>query len=90
MCRTESKATTTWTVGELSACLPKVLHYRLRSSRYYVARNDALSFSAQTERHRTANVEENREKLEQELRKIYAETVPGKVDPKKVKRHAEM
>lgn len=77
-------------MGELSAALPRVLRRKLRSSRFYTARNDALTFSAQTERHRSANVDENRGKLEAELRRIYAETVPGETDPKKVKRHAEM
>lgn len=77
-------------MGELSSTLPKVLRRKLRESRYYTARNDSLTFSAQTERHRNANVEENREKLVQELRKIYADTVPGETDPEKVKRHAEM
>lgn len=77
-------------MGELSASLPKVLRRKLRESRYYTARSDSLTFSAQTERHRNMNVEENKEKLVQELRKIYEETVPGETDPEKVKRHAEM
>lgn len=49
-----------------------------------------MTFSAQTERDRNANLGENREKLIQELRKIYAETVPGETDPQKVKKHAEV
>lgn len=77
-------------MGELSRTLPKVLRRKLRESRYYTARNDSLTFSSQTERHRNANVDENREKLVQELRKIYEETVPGETDPEKVKKHAEM
>lgn len=77
-------------MGELSSSLPKVLRSKLRSSRYYTARNDSLTFSAQTERHRNANLDENKEKLVQELRKIYAETVPGETDPRKAKKHAEV
>ena len=88
--RTESKATTSWTVGELSASLPRVLRRKLRESRYYTARNDALTFSAQTERQRNRNMDENREKLVQELRRMYAETVPGETDEEKVKKHADM
>lgn len=49
-----------------------------------------MTFSAQTERHRNANLDENKEKLVQELRKIYAETVPGETDPRKAKKHAEV
>lgn len=77
-------------MGELSSSLPKVLRSKLRSSRYYTARNDSLMFSAQTERDRNANLDENREKLIQELKRIYAETVPGETDPRKVKKHAEV
>jgi peptidyl-tRNA hydrolase ICT1 len=89
-CRTESKATTSWTINELNGTLPKLLRAKLRSSRYYTARNDSLTFSAQTERQRSSNVDENKDKLVQELLKIYSETVPGDTDPRKIKKHAEM
>lgn len=88
--RTESKATTSWTISELNGMLPKLLRAKLRSSRYYTARNDSLTFSAQTERQRSSNVDENKDKLIQELLKIYSETVPGETDPQKIKKHAEM
>ncbi|SPO01177.1 uncharacterized protein DNG_03924 [Cephalotrichum gorgonifer] len=88
--KTESKATTAWSVAELSRSLPKLVRSKLRSSRFYTARTDSLTFSAQTERHRSANIDENKDKLVQELRRIYAETVPGETDPGKAKKHAEV
>ncbi len=87
--RTETKATTWWAVDELTDILPKPLHPKIRSSKYYTRRNDSLSIQAQTERSRTANAEENRQKLYEELVKMYQETVPGETDPaKKEKWHA--
>ncbi|PKS11209.1 hypothetical protein jhhlp_002970 [Lomentospora prolificans] len=88
--KTESKATTSWTIKELSASVPKLIQARLRSSRYYTARNDSLTFSAQTQRQRSSNVDENKNKLVQELLQIYTETVPGETDPQKVKKHSEI
>lgn len=75
--RTESKATTSWTVAELSSMLPKLLHSRIRESRYYSRGSDSLSFQAQTQRSRDANARENRKKLYEEIMKLYSETVPG-------------
>ncbi len=68
---------------ELAAVLPRLLHAGIRSSKYYSSRNDAISIQAQTERSRSANTEENREKLYDELVRIYRETVPGENDPAK-------
>ncbi len=65
--RTETKATTSWPVDELAAVLPRLLHAGIRSSKYYSSRNDAISIQAQTERSRSANTEENREKLYDEV-----------------------
>ena len=85
--RTESKATTSWSLEELSATLPKVLHSRLCSSAHYSKGNNTVSFQAQTSRSRNANAEENRRKLFDEIVRLYKETVPGEADPAKAKKH---
>lgn len=85
--RTESKATTSWTMDELAAVLPKVLHSKLCSSAYYSRGSNALSFQAQTQRNRNANAEENRRKLFEEILRVYEETIPGESSPDKAKKH---
>ncbi len=86
--RTETKATTSWTVTELTAVLPPLLHPRLRASRYYSSRNDCLSLQAQTQRSRSANAEENRQKLFDELVGMYGDAVPGETSADKQQKHA--
>lgn len=85
--RTETKATTVWPIHELTRSLPKLMHAGLRSSRFYTGGNDSLTFQAQTTRSRTANAEENLEKLVEELQRIYQMSVPGETSVKKVKKH---
>jgi len=70
--------------------LPKVLHSKLRSSAYYSKGSGAVSFQAQTQRSRNANVEENRRKLFEEIVRVYKETVPGESSPDKAKKHEAM
>ena len=81
MPRTESKATTRWTIAELAKVVPKLVHNELRSSKYYMRRDDCISVQAQTQRSRTANADENHEKLFEELQRIYSEIVPGESNP---------
>ncbi|KAI1187515.1 peptidyl-tRNA hydrolase domain-containing protein [Nemania serpens] len=85
--KTESKATSVWPVSELSKGLPKLMRSALRSSRYYSMRNDAITIQAQTQRSRTANTDENHQKLVEELRRIYQERVPSATSDEKVKKH---
>ncbi|KAI0123606.1 hypothetical protein BJ170DRAFT_639756 [Xylariales sp. AK1849] len=85
--KTESKATTVWAVSELAKGLPKLMHSGLRSSRYYTSRNDSITVQAQTQRSRSANTDENHEKLVDELQRIYRETVPGATSVKKMKKY---
>ncbi|KAI1325402.1 hypothetical protein F5Y16DRAFT_377927 [Xylariaceae sp. FL0255] len=85
--KTESKATTVWTIKELSDRLPKLVRDSLRSSRYYSMRNDSITIHAQTQRSRAANTSENYEKLIQEIRRIYSEKVPTATSEKKIKKH---
>lgn len=85
--RTESKATTVWSVEELSRSLPKLIRSSLRSSKYYSKRNDSITIQAQTQRSRSANTEENHLKLVEELRKIYKEKVPGSTSNETVKKY---
>ncbi|TLS24429.1 hypothetical protein PpBr36_08214 [Pyricularia pennisetigena] len=75
--RTESKATTTWSLDVLLPCLPKVLHSRLKQSKYYVKGTNSISMQAQTSRSRDVNTQENRNKLFEEIQNIYTATVPG-------------
>ncbi|KAI0454690.1 hypothetical protein F5B21DRAFT_504166 [Xylaria acuta] len=85
--KTESKATSVWPVEELSKGLPKLIRSALRSSRYYSMRNDSITIQAQTQRSRSANTEENRDKLVKELHRIYQEQVPAATSEKKIKKH---
>ncbi|KAI8627263.1 hypothetical protein F5Y19DRAFT_443738 [Xylariaceae sp. FL1651] len=85
--KTESKATTVWTVGELSKSLPRLMRSALRSSRHYSMRNDSITIQAQTQRSRSANTDENYQKLIEELHRIYEEQVPAATSDKKLKKH---
>lgn len=88
--RTETKAITTWSVAELTRCLPKLMHPLLRSSKHYVKNKDGLLFQAQTARDKNANAEENRSKLLQELQSMYSDAVPGDTGVDKKKKHAAL
>ena len=88
--RTETKAITTYSLKDLSSLMPKSLHPGLRSSKYYTANNDSLTFQAQTHRSRTANTDENRRKLMDEVTRIYSESVPAETSSEKKKKHGEM
>ena len=85
--RTETKATTTWPVPQLLSFLPKLLHTGVRESKYYSRRNDCLTIQAQTQRSRSANADDNRRKLFEELEDIYRRTVPGETSPQKAKKY---
>ncbi|GKT43268.1 uncharacterized protein ColSpa_03449 [Colletotrichum spaethianum] len=87
---TESKAVTVWPVKDLLPVLPKLLHRGIRESKYYTARSDSLTLQAQTHRQRDANTEENQQKLVDEVKRIFQETVPGETSPDKKKKHAEI
>ncbi|KAI0533102.1 peptidyl-tRNA hydrolase domain-containing protein [Xylaria digitata] len=88
--KTESKAISVWPVSELSKGLPKLMRSALRSSRYYSMRNDSITIQAQTQRSRTANTDENRQKLAEELHRIFCEQVPTATSEKKIKKHEEI
>ncbi|KAI5462302.1 hypothetical protein BGZ63DRAFT_354448 [Mariannaea sp. PMI_226] len=85
--KTETKAITTYSVTELIAILPKSLHSSIRKSKYYTSSSDSLAFQAQTSRSRTANAEENRTKLLEEVMRIYNEAVPSETSEEKKKKH---
>ncbi|RDA91292.1 hypothetical protein CP533_6317 [Ophiocordyceps camponoti-saundersi (nom. inval.)] len=88
--KTETKAVTAFSVKELLLMLPKSLHQGVRTSRYYTAANDSLTFHAQSQRSRTANAEENREKLMGELTRLYHDTIPGETSTEKRKKHEDI
>ncbi|CAK7272502.1 hypothetical protein SEPCBS57363_005163 [Sporothrix epigloea] len=79
--KTETKATTTWAVGELAGMVPLLIRPRLRMSRYYTKANDSFTIHAQEQRSRTANAEANRVKLYEELVALYEASVPGESRP---------
>lgn len=70
--------------------LPKSLHSSLRSSKYYTASNDSLTFHAQEHRSRNANTDENRAKLLDEVTRIYHANTPAATSEDKKKKHGEM
>ena len=71
----------------MTAFLPNLLHSRIRSSPYYTKRNDSVSFQAQAERSRSANADDNRQKLFDELVRLYREAVPGESSPDKKQKY---
>ncbi|KAI0179690.1 peptidyl-tRNA hydrolase domain-containing protein [Hypoxylon sp. FL1284] len=88
--KTESKATTVWSIEELSKSLPKLMRLALRTSRYYAKGNDSITIQAQTQRSRSANHEENHKKLVEELQKMYKQHVPQATSSEKVKKHEDL
>ncbi|KAH8903301.1 hypothetical protein BR93DRAFT_199481 [Coniochaeta sp. PMI_546] len=88
--KTETKAITSWPVSQLMAILPKMLHSGLRASKYYAERNDCISLQAQTSRSRTANAEENHQKLFEEIQRLYDEKVPSETSPEKRQKYAQL
>ena len=79
--KTETKATTSWSIGELMGVVPLLLRPGLRTSRYYAKATDSLTIQAQEQRSRTANAEANRAKLYAELVAMYEAAVPGESRP---------
>ncbi|KAK7210444.1 hypothetical protein V2G26_017622 [Clonostachys chloroleuca] len=88
--KTETKAVTAYPLKDLFAILPKVLHSALRSSRYYTANNDSLTFHAQTQRSRTLNAEDNGRKLMDEITRIYRENTPSETSEEKKQKYKEV
>ncbi|KAL7919298.1 hypothetical protein ACQKWADRAFT_207527 [Trichoderma austrokoningii] len=88
--KTETKAITIYPVNELLGVLPKFLHPAVRSSRYYTAGNDSLTFSAQTHRSRSANLDENKRKLIDEVMSIYRDMTPAETSSDKKKKFQEV
>lgn len=88
--RTETKAITVYPVNELLGLLPKFLHPAVRSSKYYTAGNDSLTFSAQTHRSRSANLDENKRKLIDEVMSIYRDMTPAETSSDKKKKFQEV
>ncbi|UKZ76352.1 hypothetical protein TrVFT333_004054 [Trichoderma virens FT-333] len=86
----KTKAVTVYPVKDLLAVLPKYLHSAVRSSKYYTAGNDSLTFSAQTHRSKSANLDENKRKLIDEVMSIYREMTPAETSSEKKKKHQEM
>ncbi|PNY23438.1 Peptidyl-tRNA hydrolase domain-containing protein [Tolypocladium capitatum] len=88
--KTETKATTAFPVKELLTMLPGSLHPSVRASKYYTAGNDSLTFQAQTHRSRMANTDENREKLLDEVARMYRENTPAETGGEKKKKHQQV
>ncbi|KAK5995661.1 hypothetical protein PT974_04078 [Cladobotryum mycophilum] len=88
--KTETKAITTYYVKELISTLPKSLHAELRCSKYYTAGNDSLTFMAQTHRSRSSNADENRQKLIDEVTRIYHEKTPSETNNDKTKKYEQV
>ena len=84
--RTETKAVSSWRIGELLSILPKSLHPHVRASRYYTETSDSLTFGCQTSRDRNKNQQENRSKLMEEITRIYRENTPNPTSDEKKKK----
>ncbi|KAM3469518.1 hypothetical protein MY5147_006998 [Beauveria neobassiana] len=88
--KTETKAISVFPVKDLLAVIPPVLHPSLRVSPYYTASSDSLTFQAQTHRSRTANADENREKLVSVIKQLYNEAVPAETSSDKHAKYKEV
>lgn len=66
--------------------LPKSLHPHIRASRYYTETSDSLTFGCQTSRDRNKNQQENRNKLMEEITRIYKENTPNPTSDEKKKK----
>lgn len=75
--RTSSKANTIWKISALKKHVPKLLISELLSCRYYVKSSDAIQIQCDAHRNRTQNKDETLIRLNDEIKKIYRETVPG-------------
>ena len=69
---------------------PKSLHPGIRKSKYYTANSDSLTFQAHTSRSRDANAQDNRNKLVEEVTRIYHEATPAETSEEKKKKHEAM
>ncbi|KAG6011044.1 hypothetical protein E4U21_000075 [Claviceps maximensis] len=88
--KTETKAITVYAVKELLHLLPRNMHSSIRSSRYYVANNDTLTFHDQSQRSRTTNENENRRKLVDEITRIYKAATPSETSEATKKKYENM
>lgn len=77
-------------IKDIIAILPRFLHSSIRSSQYYVATSDSLTFHAQTHRSRSANADENRRKLMAEVSRLYNEKVPAETSNDKKEKYREV
>ncbi|KAL2117459.1 hypothetical protein VTJ04DRAFT_7119 [Mycothermus thermophilus] len=85
--KTETKATTVWPVPQLFSILPRALFDAVRESRYYTSGNDSITIKSQTQRSRSANASENRQKLFDEIQELYRKKIPGETSPEKEKKY---
>jgi peptidyl-tRNA hydrolase ICT1 len=71
----------------LFSILPRALFDAVRESRYYTSGNDSITIKSQTQRSRSANASENRQKLFDEIQELYRKKIPGETSPEKEKKH---
>lgn len=88
--RTETKAISVYSVKDILAVIPPILHPSIRLSPYYTAGSDSLTFQAQTHRSRTANADENRQKLIAVIAQLYDEKVPAETGGDKHAKYKEV
>ncbi|KAJ6790402.1 hypothetical protein PWT90_10463 [Aphanocladium album] len=88
--KTETKAISVFPVKDILAVIPPILHPSIRMSPYYTASSDALTFQAQSHRSRTANAEENRNKLAAIIAQLYDEKVPAETGSDKHAKYKEV
>lgn len=63
---------------KLDAILPLIISKGLRRGTYYVKNTDAIQIQCDSSRNRTDNKEETHRRLNEEIKRIYRTTVPGK------------
>jgi peptidyl-tRNA hydrolase ICT1 len=79
--RTNSKATTTWHLSLLEQHVPKVIYQELPNCRYYVSSSNSISIQCDLHRSQGENKSETYQRLNDEIKKMYIDIVPGVTSP---------
>jgi peptidyl-tRNA hydrolase ICT1 len=70
----------------LESHVPEIIHEQLRASRYYVHSSNSILIQCDEHRNQTSNKEETYRRLNEEIRRLYNEKVPGVASDEQRKR----
>ena len=87
--RTNSKATTSWSLSSIAQHLPPMIVKELRASRYYSKNSDALIIQSQEGRVQRDNEEDTHRKLQYHIVDIAKKIIPGETTAETKEKHAK-